>query len=203
MNMVDDLQLMDFKEQSDITRLIYAGSFYYGRSDVISQLSKEIQKFNQISEKKAKLLLYSNQEPDDDLKKKMCLDGACEYCGSLNQNQLQIELNRADILVFVESFETDQIEKVRYSLSTKVPEYMSIGKPILALGPSKIGSIEYLKDVAICVNEPDKIENAVSMLLKNITLQKKFGIKAREKFIHNHNKLKLQQDFYNNVIGTK
>ncbi|MEG0474048.1 MAG: hypothetical protein RR588_17145 [Solibacillus sp.] len=35
--------------------------------------------------------------------------------------------------------------KTRLSISTKIPEYLATGKPILAIGPSTLSSIKYLK----------------------------------------------------------
>ena len=61
-NMIADLKLPknhdEFKEE---IRFVYAGSFYYKRSDVIGRLASVILKYNNSNPtRKAKLLLYSN-----------------------------------------------------------------------------------------------------------------------------------------------
>lgn len=201
-NMVNDLRNVNYKKLENEIVLLYAGSFYYGRAEVLGYLAMEICEYNKIHpNKRAILKLYCNREPSDEIKKIICVPGASEYGGSLDSDQLKVNLNMADVLVFVESFDENQIEKVKYSLSTKVPEYMSIGKPILALGPRGIGSMEYLSDVALCVNDSKFILEKLSNLLDNIDIQHEYGRRSREKYLRNHDTEKLKREFVHNVIG--
>lgn len=200
-NMSSDLKDANMSRNNDEIILIYAGSFYFGRAEVLHRLGLAIRSYNDKHETKAKLMMYSNSEPSNEIKRIICVSEASEYGGSLNCEQLKLHLNMADILVFVESFENDQIEKVKYSLSTKVPEYMSVGKPILALGPCCIGSMEYLSDVAICVNNPETILDNLIILLDSKEKQIEYGRKSREKYLKNHNIDELKKDFIRNVIG--
>lgn len=201
-NMTDDLKCDSYlKEEKEII-FTYAGSFYYKRSEVLGRLAKAIKKYNEHKNALfAKLLMYSNTPPTEDIYKEICIDGASEYRGSLNNSQLRERLNTSDILVFVESFESEQIEKVKYSLSTKVPEYMSLGKPILAIGPTGIGSMDYLRDVAICVNDINELDKYIAGILDKSMNLAEYAVHSREKYLKNHNTEILRTAFYNNVIG--
>lgn len=201
-NMSDDLYDNSVVKKEKEIVLTYTGSFYYGRANTLGRLALAIQDYNKKHpEASARLLLYSNTEPSDEIRKTICIPGASEYKGSLNQTQLRDRLNTSDILVFVESFEKDQIEKIRFSLSTKVSEYLSVEKPILAIGPSGTGSMDYLSDVAFCVTSEGDI-NSASELIQNKEYQEKSARKSREKYLKYHDKRTLQKEFLMNVLGT-
>ena len=51
----------------------------------------------------------------------------------------------ANFLIHVEGFSKKAIAETRMSFSTKLIDYMSTMKPIIAIGPSNINSIEVLK----------------------------------------------------------
>lgn len=65
--------------------------------------------------------------------------------GLLQPKDLKEKLNDADYLLFLESFDKNSINSTKYSLSTKIPEYLSLNKPIIAIGPPEVSSIKYLK----------------------------------------------------------
>ena len=146
-------------------------------------------------------MLYSNEEPGPELKKELCLPGASEYGGSLNPVQLKERLNTSDILVFAESFDPEQEEKVRYSLSTKVPEYMSTGRAILAIGPESVGSVSYLRDVAACVSSADQMDEVLFRLLEDPELREQLGSSSRGKYLRNHDRAVLQRQFVQDRVG--
>jgi hypothetical protein len=56
-----------------------------------------------------------------------------------------LKMLNTDYLVHVESFDDLVIQFTRLSISTKIPEYLASGTPIIGIGPSNIASIEYLK----------------------------------------------------------
>jgi hypothetical protein len=68
-----------------------------------------------------------------------------KYLGFVNPEDISGRLSAQDILVHVESFDPKIIKYTRLSISTKIPEYLSLAKPIIAIGPPNIASIEYLR----------------------------------------------------------
>ena len=126
--------------------------------------------------------VYSNQEPDKFVVDKLVETGVALYGGSLNKERMIEKLNKADVLIFVESFAEEQIEKTRLSLSTKISEYLSVGKPIIAVGPSEVGSMEFLSDTAICVNNLDDLLSKLQSITTDKLLRVAYGNKALEKY---------------------
>lgn len=200
-NMTDDLKKEKDIKIDDKIILVYAGSLYYGRDDVCGEIALAIKKYNRYGKKKAFFKIYTNVEPSIESKKKFEIEDVCKFCGSLKKDELIREFNKATILVFVESFDEEQIEKTKYSLSTKVPEYLSVGKPILAVGPSGIGSMEYLSDCAFNINNRNDIESGILDLLINEKLREKISVLGEEKYKLFHNKTTLQENFLRLVLG--
>ncbi|MGU8477316.1 hypothetical protein ACV3QH_08585 [Clostridium perfringens] len=170
--------------------IIYTGSLYYNRDKTIGLVAEAVSRYNEKikgQKKHIEISVYSNIEPDIRSKQKFVKKNICEYRGSLNPEELKYALNRADILLFVESFDEEMKEKTKYSLSTKVPEYMSVGKPILAIGPNDIGSMNYLNDVAFCANSEEKIYSVIQQMLSSHEAMNQKARLAIEKFNNNHN----------------
>lgn len=201
MNMSDDLQDKSATLYSDKFIFIYTGSLYYGRDNILATLAQSIKNYNTSHEKKAFLEIYCGTEPEDTVLEKINIDGNSQYMGALDKQGLRDRLNKSDILVFVESFEREQIEKTKYSLSTKIPEYLSVSKPILAIGPNEIGSMLYLKDVAMCVNNIKELNECIRKLLNDERLREEYAFKSRQKYEKKHDRKFLQREFIKNVVG--
>ena len=76
---------------------------------------------------------------------------------------------QADFLIHVESFENKEIPKAKMSFSTKIIDYMLSGKPIFAVGPSEVNSIEILKNhnLAIVVENESNLRGVLNKLANN------------------------------------
>jgi hypothetical protein len=82
--------------------------------------------------------------------------GSIRLAGPVDPNAVASIVGAADVLVHVESFDPASRRYARLSLSTKIPECLSAGKPILAYGPRELASIRYLEQTgaAIAVTTP-------------------------------------------------
>lgn len=82
------------------------------------------------------------------------------YKGFIRQTEVLKTLSDYDALIFIESFDDNIKKYTRFSISTKIPEYLSLGKTIIAVGPSDIASIAYLKenDLAIVCDDTNRTE---------------------------------------------
>lgn len=179
-----DEELCRKSEKNEIIILTYTGSLYYGRDKILLELAKAIKKYNDNHKgaKRARLYVYSNMKPDDNLIEDLKTTEAAMYGGSLNKEQLKERLNLSNILVFVESFDREQVEKTKLSFSTKIPEYLSLGKPILAVGPKGIGSMDYLEDVAVCIREKESIYELLEKIVTSVEEQNECSRKALNKY---------------------
>jgi hypothetical protein len=66
------------------------------------------------------------------------------YCGSLAPSEVPGSLVTADALVFLESELPGITSFTRLSVSTKVPQYLASGRPVLVMGPADQASVRTL-----------------------------------------------------------
>lgn len=197
-NMTESLYNDEYiKPEKNIT-IVYAGSFYYGRDDVLLDVADAVERYN-VNNKKKKVFLevYSKDKISNNKMKNFSFT---HFNGPVNKEELIKIYNAADILLFVESFNDYQIEKTRYSLSTKVPEYLSLKKPIFAVGPSYIGSMDYLQNVAQCVFNLNDIYAKLVELLESHELQIELAESSYTKYITYNNKERMQKMFIKKVF---
>ena len=100
---------------------------------------------------------------------------------------------KADILLHVESFDKKAIASTKYSFSTKIPEYLSAGKCVFAVGPSNVASIKYLSQFSCVSNENDDIYNELLNLINDNDLRNKIKIKCEEQFERDFSDKKQQE----------
>jgi glycosyltransferase involved in cell wall biosynthesis len=188
--------------EEDIITLVYTGGLHFKRFITLGLLGDSIKRYNiSTSNRKVMLKVYSNQKPGPTILKVLNKEGASQYCGSLDVNQLKIVLNSCDVPVHVESFERKSIESTRLSISTKIPEYLSLGKPILAIGPNNIASMEYLQDAAYCITNPDSIYEDLLKFLTNDEIRYRLSQTAKNKYEKYHDKHILSKRFKDYLSG--
>lgn len=178
----------------------YAGTLYFGREENIGRLADAIQKYNTQHPEKKELVIHAytsnkagnNIRPDNPY---------LVFCGRVDKDDLIKVYNKSNYLLFVESFDSRQAEKTKYSLSTKVPEYLSLRKPILAIGPAGIGSMEYLRDVAACAFDAESVYDVLTRLVESKEIQDSLSEAAYNKYVQHHNREQLQRDFVSRVFA--
>ena len=67
-----------------------------------------------------------------------------EIAGPLPPGEVRSVLQRANVMVHVESFGEAERRYTRLSVSTKIPQYLAAGRPILAYGPGEVASCQYV-----------------------------------------------------------
>jgi len=124
-------------------QLLYAGSLYYGRDKSLADFI--------LNTNNLKLLVCSNQTTNNKKFNKAIKQGKIEFLGKLDFNELNALYNKVDYLLYVESFKKRFINKIRYSFSTKITDYLSSSLPIVCYGPDVVGSIEELSEYSLFI----------------------------------------------------
>lgn len=174
-------------------RLLYAGSVYLGRYKTLIELSKCI---NEYKDKDIELTIYTDKKAWNEFKDSFHDFSFVHYGGYVSQKELTKEIGKSYGLVFVESFDDDLLSYTRLSMSTKIPEYLSSGLPILAVGNENQGSIAYLKEnsAAYLVTNVEDIPIVIPRFLEkeNWSLISK---NAHNLFADNHHRSKQRDRF--------
>lgn len=170
MNMVDvpDVASTSTAPTRDALVLSYLGGLHSNRWRVLHELGASLERLaphGLIGE----LRVYSGEPVDPAVEAALTRHPYSSFCGRLDAEGVKAVMLESDVLVHVESDDPKSKAVTRLSVSTKIPEYMASGKPLLALGPSDIGSIRYLVEtesafVAASL-EPDDIDATLSAVL--------------------------------------
>ena len=153
--------------QTDCLTMVYAGGVHYNRWKVLAQIANALKALNESNDRKCYLKIYSSQNISDEIVDAINIEGASVFCGGASASQIAEIYAGADILLHVESFDKKAIASTKYSFSTKIPEYMSAGKCVLAVGPAEVASIRYLADFACVINDNELLFSVLKKLIND------------------------------------
>ncbi len=177
---------------NQIIKICYCGSLYLQRGEIIAHLCEQMIRNNFPP---FEIIVHTSEVSWNENLSLFSKYSNIKFGGYISHdNMISIMLNY-DILLHVESFDESVKNYTRYSIATKIPEYLSTGILILAIGPPDIASIKYLKDNEAAIVITDlKNDVLINKQLKNIekqSIRKRILENANELFIKNH--LKSEQ----------
>lgn len=132
-----------FVKDKGIIEFIYAGSLSLNRWKSLLQVAEVLHNIN-IMKKCANMKLYIPSAWNTVEIKNLFEKYEVEINNYVANDKVYEVYERADVLIHVESFDENYRLFTRYSLSTKIPEYMGAGKPILAYLPKDLHGGEYI-----------------------------------------------------------
>ena len=178
--------------QRDIyDNFIYAGNLYYGRDRVLCKFAEEIKEYNEENGKSHKLIIYSQSHVTSEIKNEMYINEYLDFKGGINSQQLTKVLIENKYALFVESFEKENIEKVKYSFSTKITELAALGKCVVSIGPRNVSSIIELEKFGYLIDDLSFLKSKLEYLLK------------KDDFLEYEQKAKyISNNCYNNLSQT-
>lgn len=164
--------------------ITYFGNLGLGRAESLIEIAEALGSIN----REYRLEVYSsvdNPNQTQPLKEHPFIS----YCGSIPYNRVLERMAQSDVTVVVEGFCEDDVNKTRYSLSTKAADALASGASILAYGSAECGIIEYLNSTeaaSVCTNT-EELEQCIRMMIFNVDSQREKYKKAIEATALNHN----------------
>ncbi|MFG3689957.1 hypothetical protein [Micromonospora sp. NPDC047740] len=157
---------------------VYVGGLHLGRWASLVQLGRILERLRPPLPP-ARLTVYA---PDRDLARHTdAFRGlACvRLAHSVASEAVPIVLQSADVVVHVESFDPDFARYTRLSLSTKLPQYLAAGRPVLGFGPGGLASLRYLASTGaasvVGENDPDLLLRTVEQLCGDPLLRQRLA----------------------------
>lgn len=142
-------------------RFLYTGNIGDGRWKSLSKLVEilKLQKYGTLD-------VYTATPITKDIEKELDVPGVSKIHQPVSQQEVIRLQGDADILVHVESFNLRNKLNVRYSISTKIMDYLCAGRTIFAIGPEDIASMDYLKsnNIALCANSINEIAATIKKM---------------------------------------
>jgi glycosyltransferase involved in cell wall biosynthesis len=181
-------------------KFVYTGSLLIGRDKTLALLADAINQINSGGER-VELYVYSQTEPSDDILRRIN-NGASHFCGRIGRDEVLKVQKEADVVVFAEALEGKDANVAKLSFSTKITDYLSSGKCILAIGREYIAPIDYFNryDAAIIAHSENEIHEAVIKLINNPELVDSYGEKAFNTAKRNHERDLLNKRFVTTML---
>lgn len=156
--------------------IVYAGGLHLGRWKSIKIIDNILDDINKKSSIKTIFNIYTSQENQKTYRS--ILDSPnIRVHNYVNNNEIIRIYNNADILVHVESLGTEYTNFARYSLSTKIPEYLSTGKATLILVSDTLEAYQSLKKYkgVLVTFSKDMAQQELTKLISNKEYREKIG----------------------------
>lgn len=189
-------------------RLAYAGNLFYGRSQTLGAIAKELDHINKKNKQiTAQLEIYTGTPITEEFASMMNVEGSSKIMGQKPYTEIVEILKTADIVLHVESFDKEQIEVVKYSFSTKIIDCLQSGSVLMVVGPKGIASVEYPRTIpgAIVIDDVSDLQVVLSSVLSSpeqlICRAQKTHTFAAETFPIEKVRKRLQSEF-DNLIKT-
>lgn len=182
MNSIDTEQFTCSPREEDGTiRFVYAGGLHLGRDRALRIIGECIDHICDYEGKKAEFVIYTSDNNIDLFTNQFAHLKNTRFHSAVPHDQINRVYQDSDVLIHVESDDLNNNEFFKYSVSTKISEYLATGKPFLFFGPSDIYLFDFLKsnELAYTVSDGKDAEIAI-----------------RDLFTHNNNKYSVNARMY-------
>jgi len=166
---------------SKMVRFVYIGGLHLNRWQNLLDIAKAMKRLRSDGVN-ACLIIFAPLKDLLSYDKLLSSEQGVEVGGSLLPEEVQDALVMADVAVHVESFLPRDRLYTRLSISTKIPQYMSAARPILAYGPAEVASCRYINDcgcgVIVSQRNFNILEASIRHLVVNVEERKQLGKKG-------------------------
>ena len=180
-------------------KFVYTGKLIIGRDKTLALVADLLNKLNG-EETKATLEIYSPDTVDDDTMARLN-NGCSKHCGFIPREKVGEVQQNADVVIFAEALEGKDSQAARLSFSTKITDYLSNSKCVLAIGKEDIAPIDYFirNDSAIVATDEKQLEEKLRYILDNPQVIEEYGQKAFDCAKRNHDKAVIDKRFIDTV----
>ena len=177
------------EDSMNAVNISYFGNLFIGRNTSLAEVGTALDAINKEQKTNFKLNIYTNTK-DEGIKTVFEGIDSISVQGFVSSEKVIDLMNDSVLLLHVEGFEEDQIERVRYSISTKIPESLNSGVCLFAYGPSEDASIDYLhkNDCAIVSKNKSELKKSLEIALFDAEKRKACIRKAKDVARNNHDK---------------
>ena len=124
-------------------QIVFTGNIGTNRWKSLAMIARALQTVNR-NGVRAQLRIYTSTPLTDKMKAALEIADTSFLMGSVPASEIPCIQSDADMLVHVEAFDRQNRLAVRQSFSTKLVDYFKAARPILAVGPGDVASIEHL-----------------------------------------------------------
>lgn len=140
-----NMEVASWPGKSDSTDLVYLGNLQLNRNQSLAEIGRALQEINEDNQASYHLLIYTGDQ-DPEILKSFAGIPSIEVKGFVSGDEVHRIMQNASMLVHTESFQPQDIERVRYSISTKIADSLASGTCLFAYGSQQVASIKHLME---------------------------------------------------------
>lgn len=170
-------------------RMVYAGSLLHGRWKTLKLLIDRLGHVS-VNHLDVRVDIYSQYSPPPSVLESIVKPGISVFHGAVPNAQIKKLYDEADFALHLESFDEDDIATTKFSFSTKIVDCLASEACLLAIGPSNIASIDYLKSkgMAIVIDQIEEVDGILLGVFNNAFPITQYR-EAAKRFIAEHHDL--------------
>ena len=175
-------------------QLVYTGNIGTNRWKSLAMIAKALKTVNRDGVR-AQMRIYTATPLTHKMREALDIDGSSFLMGAVPASEIPRIQSDEDMLVHVEAFDRKNRLLVRQSFSTKLVDYFKAARPILAVGPRGIASIEHLaaNDCALVAQSVEEICRALESVVESPDKLNTLSEKAYACGRAHHDKAVMQQ----------
>lgn len=157
------------KEKVEPFIFTYAGGLHLERWKALKDLSEIIEQVSDDTGYKVLLRIYTSHTSSEAVKREFSPQFV-EFCDYVPHNKVKDVYATTDALVHIEVANPTLLGYFRFSISTKIPEYLASNRPMLFYGPSTIGLYEYLREneCAYIADTKEKLREQILQMMSGV-----------------------------------
>ncbi len=165
----------------DFVTLVYVGGLHLGRAQVLADIAEAVRDVA-TGDCRVALDIYAPASDAPAARWIETIAPTVRYRGSIPPDQVRIVLDQSDVAIHVEAFDEECAAYTRLSVSTKIPQYLAAGIPVLAYGPRTLASCCYVHDtgsgVHVGTRDGTDLRDAVRALAASEHLRRELGYRG-------------------------
>jgi len=181
--------------------ILYAGRIGLGIDSSLELFAKAIEGINEELKLSVKFIIQTQEKPLWIKNYRNVIHNSF-----VSYNDLPKVFAESDLLLLPYDFSPDSIKFIKYSMPTKVPEYMITGSPIIIFAPEETAIVNYAKKYEwakiIARNDILEVSNAIKQLIMNKDIREKYAINAITIAEKNYDSTEVTSRFRNVIIST-
>lgn len=197
----------EIKKVEHPTEIIYMGNIRCGRYSSLAEIGRELDIINEENGSNYCLKIYSGEQNQEVLKSFKDIK-SIQLCGFVTGERFEHIFLGADILLHVESFTSKYIDRVRYSISTKIADSLASGICLFAYGPNEVASIQYIEkeQCGVVCTEQCRLHDTLLNVLHSRECREAAARNGLYTAMRNHNPEKNQhmvKEIFCEIEGTR
>ncbi len=187
----------EIKSKENIKEITYLGNLDCNRYRALIDIGQTLKKINEKTGSNYILKIYSH-ETNSEILSDLSKINTIKFCGFITGEEFNKVFFSADILLHVEAFDEESIDRVKYSVSTKIADSLASGICLIAYGPEEVASMRHLieNECAYCITSESALVEGLTEILNNKQKRDILAKKGLEVAKEWHDSQKNSQNFY-------